>query len=288
MKYGLQMVPAWSPNNGVENVSSFLVDVAMDAEKSGWDGFFLWDHLYFTWAPAYIPDSWSVLSASAAKTNTIKLGTDVTPVTRRRPQVLAKQIVTIDQISGGRVILGAGLGGDGQGKGAGEEFTSFGEPSKYRVLARKADEALEVISGLWSGDSFNYDGKFFKVQDVQFLPKPVQDPKIPIWIGAIKNPALRRAARYDGWITGGPCPSVGDPGLSFEEVSEKMKLIERHREHDVPFDLVYAFEFPETGMSDFISEAQGVQVSWMLDIVSALRFKTGEAALEYIHRGPPA
>ncbi len=79
------MVPAWSPNNGVENVSSFLVDVAMDAEKSGWDGFFLWDHLYFTWAPAYIPDSWSVLSASAAKTNTIKLGTNVTPVTRRRP-----------------------------------------------------------------------------------------------------------------------------------------------------------------------------------------------------------
>ncbi|MBD3173478.1 LLM class flavin-dependent oxidoreductase [Candidatus Bathyarchaeota archaeon] len=241
--------------------------------------------LHYLWVLAHISGSWSVVSALAAKTNTIKLGTNVPPVTRRRPQVLAKQLVTIDQISGGRVILGAGLGGDGQGKEAGEEFTRFGEPSKYRVLARKADEAFNVILGLWSGNSFKYAGKF-RVQDVQFLPKPLQEPRILICIGEIKNPALRRAARYDGWIRGGPCPSVGEPGLSFEEVSEKMKLIEKHREHDDPFDLVYDLEFPETGMSGFVSESQGARVSWMLDIVSALRFKTGEAALEYIRQGP--
>lgn len=66
-----------------------------------------------------------------------------------------------------------------------------------------------------------------------------------------------------------------------------MNLIKNHREHDEPFDLVYTFGFLETGMSDFVSESEGAKVNWMLDLVSALRFKTGEAALEYIRRGPP-
>lgn len=286
MKYGLQLVQSWSPRVGVNNVSQFLLDAATEVEKAGWDGFFLWDHLYFTWAPAPIPDSWTILAAAAAQTSSIRLGTNVTAVPRRRPQVLAKQLTTIDQISQGRTIFGAGLGGSGQESGPGEEFTSFGEPEKYTTLARMTDEALDVITKLWTGEPVNHHGRYYKVDNVTFQPTPVQQPRIPIWIGAIQNPALRRAARYDGWITGGPCPSVGDPGLTYQQVAEKMEIIKKHRTSKTPFNLVYGFEFPEKGLQDYIIGAKEVGVTWMLDIVSAMRFN-GEEALEYIRRGPP-
>lgn len=288
MKYGLQFVQAWSPDVGVNNVSSFLVDAAVEAEKAGWNGFFLWDHLYFTWTPTPIPDSWSLLAAAAALTKKIILGTNVTALPRRRPQVLAKQLVTIDQISKGRIIFGAGLGGSGQGFDAGDEFTSFGEESKYRVLAGMCDEALDVITELWSGKSVKHYGKYYKVDNVTFQPTPIQKPRIPIWIGAIKNPALKRAARYDGWITGGPCPSIGDPGLTFQQVNKKMDRIKKYRTVDSPYDLVYASEFPEDRdeMQKFIGGARETATTWMLDIMSAIRF-SGEEALEHIRKGPP-
>jgi alkanesulfonate monooxygenase SsuD/methylene tetrahydromethanopterin reductase-like flavin-dependent oxidoreductase (luciferase family) len=194
--------------------------------------------------------------------------------------------VTIDQISNGRVILGVGLGGSGQGKGAGEEFTSFGEPSDYQILAMIADEALNIITGLWSGEPVNHKGKYYTVENVTFQPTPVQKPRIPIWIGAVKNPALKRAAKYDGWITGGPCPSVRDPGLTYKQVSEKMNKLKHYRKSDDPFDLVYAFEFPEKEIMNYISGAREAEVTWMLDIISAIRFNC-EEAIEHIKRGPP-
>jgi alkanesulfonate monooxygenase SsuD/methylene tetrahydromethanopterin reductase-like flavin-dependent oxidoreductase (luciferase family) len=287
MKYGLQVVQAWSPKNGVKNVSKFLMNMAKEAEDAGWDGFFLWDHLYFTWSPVAIPDSWSILSAAAARTDKIYLGTNVTAVTRRRPQVLAKQLVTIDQISDGRVILGAGLGGSGHQSGPGEDFTSFGEPADYKTLAKIADEALEVIIGLWSGEPLYFDGQFFKVNQVSFQPTPIQKPRIPIWIGAIKDQALRRAARYDGWVTGGPCPSAGDKGIDFKQLSEKMKLIKNFEEIPSSYEVVYAFEFPNNSMIEYIEGAKDVGVTWMLDVISALRFGNSENVLEHIKRGPP-
>jgi alkanesulfonate monooxygenase SsuD/methylene tetrahydromethanopterin reductase-like flavin-dependent oxidoreductase (luciferase family) len=286
MKFGLQFVQAWSKNDGVENVSRFLLRAALEAEEAGWDGFFLWDHLYFTWAPVPVPDSWSILAAAAGLTSRIKLGTNVTAVTRRRPQVLAKQLVTIDQISKGRVILGAGLGGIGYGKGAGEEFTSFGEPSDYQLLGRIANEALNIITGLWSGKPVKHKSKYYTVEDVIFQPTPIQKPRIPIWIGAIKTPALKRAAKYDGWITSGPCPSAGDPGLTYEQVSEKLNKIKHYRKNSEPFDIVYALEFPEKGLRKHILRAREVEVTWMLDIISALRFNHDEV-IDHIKRGPP-
>jgi alkanesulfonate monooxygenase SsuD/methylene tetrahydromethanopterin reductase-like flavin-dependent oxidoreductase (luciferase family) len=286
MKYGIQLVQAWSPGNGVNNVSAFLLKAAEEAESAGWDGFFLWDHLYFTWAPCHMPDSWSVLSAAAARTDRITLGTTVTALPRRRPQVLAKQLVTVDQISGGRVVLGVGLGGSGEGGDAGDEFTSFGEESRYRVMGRMADEALEVITRLWSGEQVNYMGKHFKVENAVFLPRPVQKPRIPIWVGAFDGPALKRVAKYDGWVTTGPCPSVNLPGYSFEKVHEKMGIIEGYRKTDWPFDLVYGYEFPTQVIDEEVSKAESVGVTWMLDIISAMRFK-GNEALDYIRRGPP-
>lgn len=287
MKYGLQLVQAWSPGNGVDNVSAFLLKAAEEAEAGGWDGFFLWDHLYFSWAPCYMPDSWTVLSAAAARTDKIILGTNVTALPRRRPQVLAKQLVTVDQISNGRAVLGVGLGGSGEGGDAGDEFSSFGEESSYRVMGRMADEALEVITRLWSGDQVNYKGKYYTVRNAVFLPKPIQTPRIPIWVGAFADPALKRAARYDGWVTTGPCPSVALPGFSFEKVHEKMVMVEKYRKNDGPFDIVYAYEFPPGGVGEDISRAESVGVTWMLDILSAMRLR-GDETLNYIRNGPPS
>jgi alkanesulfonate monooxygenase SsuD/methylene tetrahydromethanopterin reductase-like flavin-dependent oxidoreductase (luciferase family) len=223
-----------------------------------------------------------VLSAAAAKTDRIKLGTNVTPLPRRRPWILARQLATLDQISEGRVILGAGLGGDGQGRTAGEEFTRFGEKSHYQVLAEMCDESLDLLRLFWSGNEVNYSGKHYRVEKAEFLPKPIQEPSIPIWIGGNSKAALRRASRHDGWITGGPCPSVGDPGLSPLEVKRKADSIGKKVE------IAYAYEYSDDAEErrEFLEETRDAGVDWSLDLVSAMRFN-GEVALDYIKKGPP-
>jgi len=288
MKFGLQAIHSWSTGPGVENVSQFLLDLAVEAEEAGWEGLFLWDHVMFTWMVIPIPDSWTILAAAATMTEEITLGTNVTPLPRRRPQILARQLVTIDQISRGRVVLGAGLGGAGQGPDAGGEFTAFGEESKYTVLAEMCDESLDIITGLWSGESLTHHGKHYTVEDVTFQPTPVQRPRIPIWIGGNSRGALRRAARYDGWVTGGPSPSAGAPGMTLDEVRERVEYIHGFREADAPLDVAYAFEFlPELRrMEDLTNKAEEAGVTWMLDGIFGLRFD-GDKALEHVRNGPP-
>jgi alkanesulfonate monooxygenase SsuD/methylene tetrahydromethanopterin reductase-like flavin-dependent oxidoreductase (luciferase family) len=287
MKYGIQAIHAWSERAGVDNVSRFLVDLAVEAEEAGWEGFFLWDHLFFTWDVVPIPDPWTVLTAVASRTERIRLGTTVTPVTRRRPQVLARQLVTVDQISGGRVILGAGLGGEGLGPDAGSEFSAFGEESSYRVLSEMADEALEVITGLWTGQPVDHKGNYHTVDGITFLPTPVQRPRIPIWIGGNSPGALRRASRYEGWTTGGPAPSADHTGLTLGEVNEKIKRIRGHREADGPFDVSYMIEFPEDKeLENLVEEAESVGVTWFLEGIFGLRCDA-EEAVEIVRRGPP-
>jgi alkanesulfonate monooxygenase SsuD/methylene tetrahydromethanopterin reductase-like flavin-dependent oxidoreductase (luciferase family) len=202
--------------------------------------------------------------------------------------VLAKQLVTVDQISGGRVILGAGLGGEGLGPDAGREFTAFGEESRYRALAEMADEALDVITGLWTGEPVDHRGEYYTVDGVAFQPKPVQKPRIPIWIGGNSPGALRRAARFDGWTTGGPAPSADQAGLSLGEVHEKTLRIMRHREADGPFDVSYMFEFPEdkNALERLVDKAESAGVTWFLEGIFGLRCD-GEGALEIVRRGPP-
>src|SRR5919204_1196012 len=104
------------------------VRVAEAAEAAGWDGVFMWDHLAFVWGPP-AADPWITLAAIAASTSRVRVGTAVTPVARRRPQVLAHQVATLDRLSGGRVIFGAGLGG------IESEFGRFGGPTDPRVRA---------------------------------------------------------------------------------------------------------------------------------------------------------
>jgi alkanesulfonate monooxygenase SsuD/methylene tetrahydromethanopterin reductase-like flavin-dependent oxidoreductase (luciferase family) len=181
-------------------------------------------------------DPWMLLTAAALATTRIKLGPLVTPVARRRPQQLARQVSTLDNLSGGRVIFGAGLGGPIE-----DEYGSFGEPTDPRLLAERLDEGLGLLDRYWSGESVTHDGRHFHAQDVSLLPTPVQRPRVPIWIGGYwphRRP-MRRAARWDGAVpmfesaTHGRVPPKA-------EVRELVAYLSSHRDGDSdrPFEVV--------------------------------------------------
>lgn len=285
MKFGLNVIHAWGARNNVDNVSNFILDLAIAADESGWDGFFLWDHLIFQWVVP-MADPWTVLSCIAGRTKNLKLGTLVTPLPRRRPHIIAKQLATIDQLSKGRSVLGVGLGA------LDIDYVKFGEEFNHRLLAEKADEALEVITGLWSGKEFSYHGKHYTIDEVTFHPKPVQNPRIPVWIGGVSKGALRRASRFEGWAMDGPNPSAGDfdtGGLSFEQVAESVDIIRKYGGNNEPFDVVYSFEFPdeENVLRESISEAESAGVTWMLNSIFGLRCDR-EEAFDIVKKGPPS
>jgi probable F420-dependent oxidoreductase len=204
-------------NIGTYSDPNIGVRVAQAAEAAGWDGVFIWDHLAFVWdAPA--ADPWITLSAIAATTSRVRIGTAVTPVARRRPQVLAHELATLDRLSGGRVIFGAGLGGSPR------EFGKFGEPTDAKIRAELLDEGLDVMQQLWSGKQVTHRGKHYIVDGVTFAPTPEQE-HIPIWIGGNRPASLRRAARWDGWLADSADPT--GMTLSADDVARSVARIGR-------------------------------------------------------------
>jgi alkanesulfonate monooxygenase SsuD/methylene tetrahydromethanopterin reductase-like flavin-dependent oxidoreductase (luciferase family) len=173
-----------------------LAELGCLAEQAGWDGVFLEDYIvHQSDGPVPTCDPWIALAAMAVGTSRIRLGTSVTPLSRRRPWKVAREAVALDQLSSGRFILGVGSGDGGE---AG--FSRVNEARDAKERARILDEALDVILGLWTGEPFSYQGSYFQVNEMTFLPTPVQKPRIPILVGGgwpLQGPALR-AARYDG------------------------------------------------------------------------------------------
>lgn len=173
-----------------------LMDLAAMAEGLGWDGLFLWDHvLRPSDEPQEIADTWVALTAVATATTTLRVGPMVTPIVRRRPQKLAREAVTLDHLSGGRLTLGLGLGVD-----TGGELSKFGEVVEARRRGDILDEGADLLVRLWSGQEVAHRGDAFVADGVQFLPRPVQEPTIPIWVAArgdARRP-VRRAARFQG------------------------------------------------------------------------------------------
>lgn len=166
---------------------------ATRAEAHGWDGFFLWDHLRWD-DKVDVHDPWVLLGAIAAATTRLRIGTMVTPLSRRRPAVVAKHLVTLDHLSGGRATLGVGLGDP-----PGLDFEDFGDEPSYRVRAAITDEALEVLSGLLRG-SVSHRGEHLRAE-ATMRPGPVQR-HVPVWIaGRAPHPRpLERARRWDGYV----------------------------------------------------------------------------------------
>jgi alkanesulfonate monooxygenase SsuD/methylene tetrahydromethanopterin reductase-like flavin-dependent oxidoreductase (luciferase family) len=193
MKFGIT-IPAF----GKYADPLYLAEVATEAEKAGWDGFFIWDQLIFDEAFHSMNDPFVSLAAVALKTEHMKVGIMVTPLPRRRPWVVARQAVTLDMLSQGRFILGVGLGNPPE-----SEFGYFNEEQDSRIRAQKLNEGIDILYGLWSGEPFSYDGSYYSLSEMIFLPKPLQ-ANLPVWVGGGWNRkgARMRAARCDGFFPG--------------------------------------------------------------------------------------
>ena len=179
------------PNFGELADPRVTTRLAVEAEAAGWDGVFLWDHVQYRPPVTDVGDPWIAMA-----TERVMLGALVTPLDRRRPQVLARQCVTLDQLSNGRLVFGVGLGLDASGA----ELSSFGEELDAARRAAMLDESLELITDLWTGEPVDHHGEHYLAAGVRFLPRPEQRPRIPVWVAArYPNRApVRRAARWDG------------------------------------------------------------------------------------------
>lgn len=210
-----------------------VAELAVEAEDSGWDGFFVFDHiLYSNNEPVPLVDPWVALAAIAIKTKRIRIGPLATPLARRRPWKLARETVSVDHLSNGRLILGVGLGDPAE-----VDFSSFGENAEDRIRAAKLDEGLEILVGLWRGESFSYVGKHYELRNVRFLPTPLQSPRIPIWVAGRwpRNEPFLRAARWDGVF---PLGLARGSKLNPEEIRNVLSFIRNHRTSTHAYDVV--------------------------------------------------
>ena len=180
--YSLQS-PSHRPRPHSELYSEMLTEVEM-ADQMGFDSVWLTEHHFLD--DGYCPSMLIAASAMAARTKNIRIGTGVLLIPLHDPIRIAEDASVVDLISGGRFILGLGLGYRK------EEFDGFGRQLKQR--RGRIEESLEILNKSWSDDPFSFDGKYYQIENLNVTPKPVQQP-IPIWIGAFTEPAIRRAAR---------------------------------------------------------------------------------------------
>ena len=245
-----------TPNFGIYFDPRLMAELAHEAEAAGWDGFFLWDHIGGAWE-APVADPWVQLAAMAMTTERIRLGTLVTPLPRRRPWKFARETVTLDHLSQGRLIVGVGIGSD-----SGLEFSTFGESPDDKLHGAMLDEGLAVLTGLWSGEPFSYAGTHYHLTNARFLPAQVQQPRPPIWVAAIwpHQRPLRRAAQWDG-----VCPIGANGEATPDEIRAMLAYIHEHRPATTPFDMVFggrAYALPPTERAARLREYADAGVTW--------------------------
>jgi alkanesulfonate monooxygenase SsuD/methylene tetrahydromethanopterin reductase-like flavin-dependent oxidoreductase (luciferase family) len=213
-------------------------DLAVAAEDAGWDGVFVWDNLRWPAPVQAAGDPWITLSAIATATSRVRIGPVVTPLARRRPVRVARETVALDRLSGGRLVLGVGLGSDRFAS----EFVSTGEETDERRRAAMLDEALDIVTGAWSGEPVQHRGEHYVVDGISFLPRPLQTSGVPVWVAGTAGAArpMRRAARYDGFVP----INLESPDQLAEAVGKVAELREEAGVGaDRPYDVVVALPF---------------------------------------------
>jgi alkanesulfonate monooxygenase SsuD/methylene tetrahydromethanopterin reductase-like flavin-dependent oxidoreductase (luciferase family) len=253
MRFGVYV-----PTFGEYDVGT-LAGLAGEVEAAGWDGCFIWDHL--AWTPnggQDLADTTVALTAIALATERVRFGALVTPLTRRRPWKFAKETATLDRLSGGRLVVGVGLGAKG-------DRVPF-DDGPTEGLAGRLDESLELIESLWSGEPVNHDGEHFRVRDALLRPAPLQRPRIPVWVAGFwpNRPPFRRAARWDGALplTRGHLMKE----LSATELRECRDFISAHRASSDPFDLV-AFAATPPRTPEVVAEYEDAGATWWMEAV---------------------
>ena len=230
MKYGFII-----PGGDIHTVA----DLAAEAEAAGWDAAFYWDGINIQDMPMY--DPWVTMAAMALRTRRVRLGAIVSPLSRRRPWKLARETVSLDHLSGGRLIVPVGLGALDDGG-----FGKVGEPTDRKTRAELLDESLAILTGLWSGEPFQYDGKHYHLDTMTFLPQPVQSPRIPIWVVAMwpSERSMARALRYDGLLPNVRGADGAPRDVTPDDIREMAAYVAERRNQSTPFDIVMEGETP--------------------------------------------
>jgi alkanesulfonate monooxygenase SsuD/methylene tetrahydromethanopterin reductase-like flavin-dependent oxidoreductase (luciferase family) len=251
-------------------------DLAAAAEEAGWDGLFVWE-------PVWGVDAWISLGLAAVRTSKIRLGTMLTPPSRRRPWELASQVATVDRISAGRVTLSVGLGAIDSG------FDTFGEECDRRTRAELMDECLEIVCGLWAGQPFQHDGTHYSIGPSEFpaIGHTVQQPRVPIWcVGALgRTKSMNRAMQWDGVI-----PQVLEQGGSarqphLDEVVELRSQLDARRPDDA-VDIVIEGTVAEHSPAAYADAGATWWIESMWDAMAEHSPVT--AAYDRLQQGPPA
>jgi len=278
MRFGISFA-----TSGPYSDPRLLADLAREAEDAQWDGCFLWDHIQVR-PPETMADPWVALTAIVLATSRIRVGTLVTPLYRRYPWELARETVTLDHLSEGRLVLGVGLGSDLFG-----EISTFSGPLDDRLRAQMLDEGLAVLTGLWSGESFSFTGVHFQVSSTRFVPVPLQSPRIPIWVAGTwpRRPPFRRAARFEGVV-----PVKGDlqSSLSASQVGELVDYVSQYRDSKTvgPFDVVFSAETSESGARarQIVAQYAAAGATWWLENMHPWH-RTPAQVRDRIRQGPP-
>ncbi|MBN2500733.1 MAG: LLM class flavin-dependent oxidoreductase [Anaerolineales bacterium] len=271
MKFGFVL-----PSNDAKMAVAF----AKEVEAAGWDGFFVWE-------PVWGQDPWVMLGACAMVTERVKLGTLLTPPSRRRPWTLANQALAVDLLSDGRTILSVGLGAVDTG------FEAFGEETDRKTRAELLDESIDILTGLWSGEPLEYDGKHHTIQKMDFHHQPppsVQQPRIPIWVvGAWRREkSMQRVLKCDGILVAGMDEKGEWYEIQPQHVKEIKAYINEHRQLDTPFDIIIENTTPgddPKAAAEKVRPWAEAGASWWIE--SMWETEDENAWLERVRKGPP-
>ena len=268
-----------------------IVDLAVEAEAVGWDGVFYWDGIFLerhALAGDHIYDPWVVLAAIAIRTHKIRIGNVLTPLPRRRPWKVARETVSLDHLSRGRLIFPVGLGFVPDGG-----FSRVGEITDRKVRAELLDEGLDIVTGLWTGRPFSFAGKHFQLDEMTFLPPPVQSPRIPIWVAAVWpfEKSIRRAIRYDGVLPESRNADGSSAEIKPADILAIKRYVDLHRDSGTPFDI--ALEGQTAGHDRIKSKeivgafAQAGLTWWLESLSDPARSATLGQVRDRIRQGPP-
>lgn len=277
MRYGVGL-----PNVGDYGDPSLLVELAQRAEHCGWDGVFLWDHVAYREQGWAVADPYITIAAIAARTNRVRLGVLVAALARRRPWKFAREMASLDVLSGGRLVVGAGLGSQPH-----DEFAAFGEDPDVDTRHEMVDEGLEIACGLWTGRPFAFDGRHHQVAETVFVPTPVQQPRPPIWIGGRwpARPSFRRAARYDGMFP--TFQGVGHAEMPAPDQLQEAVLYTRAQRTNTaqPFDVVMEGRSDGRGRG-LLDAYREVGLTWWVEKLGWFRGPVDKTR-QRIEQGPP-
>ncbi len=292
MKFGMS-IPNWGPFADIRRLAA----LAQEAESAGWDGFFIWDHVWYLDQP--VADPWVALAAVALQTSTIKIGPMVTPIPRRRVYKLSREAVSVDQLSNGRVILGVGIG-----SGRPHEYEFVDEETSAKVRGEMLDEALELLIKLWSGDYFKHEGEHYPMrgsmgengEEIRHLPTPVNG-HIPIWVGGNwpHRKPFRRAAKWQG-----AAPIMvdlpRDQMMPVDAIRDVVDFVNEHRDDSSPFEVVVSGisnHLTREESASLVAAYEEVGATWWLEKLDPWAFGGDEndwpveRIVEVVRQGPP-